>query len=111
MDISHSGAGFPMRKPNNVENTLKGIRAACYALANMKKPNLYDVMIANAKARGVQVTSREEADVIFSNDTTIPMETVIVEDELTHEQRKVQREKNVKIVTAYDIDYVVGQLI
>lgn len=111
MDISCPEGGFPNRRPNNVETTLKGIHAACYALANFKKPNLYDVMAVNAKARGVQVVSREEADIIFSNDTTIPMETVIVEDEVTHEQREVQREKNVKIVTAYDIDYVVGQLI
>lgn len=112
MDVTCSGnlqGSFYV--PNNVENNMKGICATCYALANIRKPNLFDVISLNVKARGVRVYSREEADIIFSNDTTIPMESVIVEDEETKEQKEIKREKDVKIITAYDIDYIVGQLI
>jgi len=66
----------------------------------------------NAMARGTVVDSRNEADIIFSNDTTIPFEIVVEKDEQTGEEKRVVKDKpEVPIITAYDLDYFMGQLL
>ena len=51
---------------NNL-NTVKGQLAyTIEGLAEMKKPNLYDLFEMHAKARGVIVTDKSEADTVFS---------------------------------------------
>lgn len=97
---------------NNLESNLRGTTASCYAMTHLNKPNLYDLVMLNAIARGVIVPDRNEADIIFSNDTTVPIENVETINEETGETGLVQIEKtNVKIVTAYDIDYFMGKMI
>ena len=97
---------------NNLESNLSGVSATCYGMTHLNKANIYDLAMLNADARGIIVTDRNEADIIFSNDTTVPVELVEVEDEVTSEKKFMQREKKeVSIITAYDVDYFMGQML
>ncbi len=97
---------------NNLESNLRGVTAVCYAMTHLSKPNLYSLIGLNAMARGRIVTDRNEADIIFSNDTTPPVEVVEVEDEKTGKKKLVEQVKSdVQIVTAYDTDYFMGRLL
>lgn len=96
---------------NNVENNLSGINAACYAMSNINKPNLYKLIFLNALARGKIVTDRNEADIIFSNDRTIPVEVVAVKNNKDETEFVQQAKENVQIITAYDIVYFVGEML
>lgn len=63
---------------NNVESNLNTVEATCYAVANMQKPNLYDLIHLNVCARGVLVANKDEADVIFDiEDGITPFDTEI----------------------------------
>lgn len=79
---------------NNLENNLKGVTAACYVMVHLSKPNLYDLVLLNIKARGRLVEDRNDADIIFSNDKTA-----------------IENETEVPIITAFDTDYFMGQLL
>lgn len=97
---------------NNLESNLQGVTATCYGLTHLNKANIYDLVMMNAIARGTVVDSRNEADIIFSNDTTIPFEIVVEKDEQTGEEKRVVKDKpEVPIITAYDLDYFMGQLL
>ena len=97
---------------NNLESNLSGVTATCYAMTHLNKPNLYDLVTLNAIARGKIVHDRNQADIIFSNDTTVPYEVVSERDETTGIEKPVLREKpDVPIITAFDTDYFVGQLL
>lgn len=97
---------------NNLESNLRGVTAVCYAMTHLSKPNLYSLIAFNAMARGMMVDNRNDADIIFSNDTTPPVEIVEVEDEKTGKVKLVERVKSdVQIITAYDTDYIMGQLL
>ena len=66
------------RGGNNVESNLKGVAATCYAMVNIKKPNLYDLIQLHIQARGLEVESKEDADVIFDlEDGITPYDTEI----------------------------------
>lgn len=95
---------------NNLESNLSGVQATCYAMTHLNKANLYDLIALNTKARGLLVENRDEADIIFSNDVTIPTETIneVVDGEVI---TKTREKENVKIITAFDIDYFVGQML
>lgn len=97
---------------NNLESNLKGVAATCYGMTHLNKANLFDLISFNANARGNIVTNRNDADIIFSNDTTSPYETVNEVDEKTGKMVSVTRDKaDVPIVTAFDTDYYMGQLL
>ena len=97
---------------NNLESNLKGVTATCYGMTHLNKANLYDLISFNAMARGNIVTDRNEADIIFSNDTTIPYEMVDKIDEKTGKTVSVMKDKtDVPIITAFDTDYFMGQLL
>lgn len=97
---------------NNLESNLQGVTATCYGMAHLNKANIYDLVMMNAIARGSIVTDRNEADIIFSNDTTVPYEIVNELDEVTGTTKPVVKEKpEVPIITAFDIDYFMGQLL
>jgi hypothetical protein len=97
---------------NNLESNLKGVTATCYALTHLNKPNLYDLIYLNVFARGQIVTDRNDADIIFSNDKTIPYEVVEEINPINGLPHRVVKDKNdVPIITAYDIDYYVGKML
>lgn len=90
---------------NNLESNLQGVTATCYGLTHLNKANIYDLVMMNAIARGSIVTDRNEADIIFSNDTTVPYEIVNELDEFTGTTKPVIKEKpEVPIITAFDTD-------
>lgn len=90
---------------NNLESNLHGVTATCYGLTHLNKANIYDLIMMNAVARGSIVTDRNEADIIFSNDTTVPYEIVNELDEVTGTTKPVIKEKpEVPIITAFDTD-------
>ena len=100
------------RGGNNLESNLSGVAATCYAMTHLSKPNLYDLVMLNAAARGTIVTDRNSADIIFSNDTTVPIETIVVQDEESGDIKTTTRgKKDVQIITAYDLDYFMGKMI
>jgi len=51
---------------NNVANNLSGIGYNVKAITNLIKPNLYDLFMLHAQARGEVVSSKEEANTVFS---------------------------------------------
>lgn len=90
---------------NNLESNLQGVTATCYGLTHLNKANIYDLVMMNAIARGSIVTNKNEADIIFSNDTTVPYEIVNELDEVTGTTKPVVKEKpEVPIITSFDID-------
>lgn len=96
----------------NLESNLTGVTATCYAMTHLNKPNIYDLAMLNAMARGTVVTDRNEADIIFSNDTTVPFEIVVEKDETTGEDKRVVKDKvDVPIITSFDTDYFMGILL
>lgn len=97
---------------NNLESNLSGVSATCYGMTHLNKATIYDLVMLNAKARGEITEDRNEADIIFSNDTTLPVETIETKDEKTGVVKAESREKkSVRIVTAFDVDYFMGQLL
>lgn len=97
---------------NNFESNVGGVKDVCKAITNMNKPNIYDLIVLNAQARGIVVTDRNQADIIFSNGPTVPIEVLEVIDEETKEKKYENREKTeVPIIGAFDTDYFMGQLL
>ena len=96
---------------NNIESNLKGVTAVCYAMTHLRKPNLYDLVKLNVAARGEIVAKREDADVIFSLDTTPVTEKVEVVNPKTKEIEVVEKVKDVKIYTPFDVDYYMGEML
>lgn len=97
---------------NNLESNLQGVTATCYGLTHLNKANIYDLVMMNTIARGSIVTDRNEADIIFSNDKTVPYEIINELDEVTGTTKPVVKEKpEVPIITAFDTDYFMGQLL
>lgn len=63
----------------NVVTTKASIYIAMKAMLNIEKPNIYDLAVLNARARGYIVSDKENADTIFSIDEGItPFETDII---------------------------------
>ena len=95
---------------NNVYSNITGATATAWAIANWEKPSLYEIIFANASARGTIVSSRDQADIIFSNDPTKPMVKVIVKDENGRESVQ-EVEKAVTVKDAFDLAYYMGEML
>jgi hypothetical protein len=64
---------------NSVENNQKGMILMAKGMYNLEKPNLYDLFMIHAKARGEIVKNKEEADVVYSIDGNItPFDTDVI---------------------------------
>ena len=66
---------------NNVHGNLSGIAATLQSLVSLKKPNLYDLFVLHAQARGELADSPEVAEVVFSvgNETPFRQEEIASE--------------------------------
>lgn len=51
---------------NNLESNLSGVAATCYAMSNLNKPNIYDLVMLNVMARGIRTNDRNDADIILT---------------------------------------------
>ncbi|WP_025680927.1 TerD family protein [Paenibacillus massiliensis] len=72
-DVSHR---------NNLEGHLSGLALTGYTMANLRKPNLYDLFLLHAEARGQLVAAPEEADLVFSvhsGITPFDLETIMAQ--------------------------------
>lgn len=98
------------RCANNLENNLQGVRAVCYSMTHMSKPNLFDLILMNAAARGCLVDDRNEADIIFDTDETKPVEKIVTGRGEDGEEIFEIKEKDVTVVTPFDVDYIAAQL-
>lgn len=111
MDIS-GNINNMNRSGANLEGNLSGISAMCYGIVKCHKPQMYDLAVINAISRGTIVNDRNEADTIFDINTEKPK--VITEKyiEVQNEKGEVidtrieseEKEKDCKIITPYDID-------
>jgi hypothetical protein len=52
--------------PNNIESNYRGMTALGISMTNLNKMNLFDLFSLHASARGNLVSSKKEADVIYS---------------------------------------------
>ena len=52
----------------NVESNLPSVVVTCKAIVDVKKPNLYDLLMFNVKARGIITANPDEADIRFGLD-------------------------------------------
>lgn len=57
---------------NNVHGNLSGIAVTLQSLVSLKKPNLFDLFLLHAEARGERVGTPESADVVFSVENETP---------------------------------------
>lgn len=64
-DVSINISGIGAGRGNNVDNNKRGITAMGKAFTTLNKPNLYDLFVLHAKARGKIVKDKESADTVF----------------------------------------------
>ena len=98
---------------NNVESNISGITAVCYSMVNMQKPNLYDLITLNVRARGEFTSDREEADLVFDVEQwTETYANKTESDEQKTDQRRAdeqeiehdEKSQYVKVITPYDTE-------
>lgn len=94
--LDMAGGDFSSFRCNNIENNASKIQKVCYALVHCTKPTMGELMKLNAAARGNLVQTREEADIIFSPDTTPAYTEEGVET---------------PIITPYDLEFVMSELL
>ena len=64
---------------NNLESNLSGVALACYAMVNMHRTNLYDLLKLHVAGRGVLCEEKEKADMVFDVEEGItPFDTEIL---------------------------------
>lgn len=81
---------------STVEGGVNKISELIKAIVNMYKerPNLYDLILFNTIARGELVFTPEEADIVFSNNQ-LPFDN---------------SDNHVKVITAYETDYYISNM-
>ena len=99
----------------NTEANLKGVALSVKGIVESFKPNMYDLIMMNVKALGSLTENRNEADIIFDTDTTKPTQKILVEvrnekGEVIETKEEERVREDVKIVTPYDIDVFMGEL-
>lgn len=66
---------------NNVDANLGGIQLTLKSFLDLNKPNLYDLFLLHAQARGVLVDAPAEADTVFSVENETPFRLDIIASE------------------------------
>lgn len=82
------------RHANAIENHLSGSSIIAYALTNMHKPTIYDLVYLNALARGSMVNNIDEADYVFCVDNTMEYTELV-------ESRKVQKTEQEDLIKKF----------
>ena len=98
--------------PRCVEGNIKGISATVMGIVQAHKPNMYDLAFLNAKAAGIIVTDRNDADVIFDTNLTKPVVTITKYIEVQNENGEVintrieteEKVKDCRIISPWDLD-------
>lgn len=96
---------------NNLESNFSSVQGVCHSMVNVGKTNLYALVSLNAIARGKITADRDEADIIFDNDLTKPREKRLVEIREDGGELYTVAPKDTPIITAFDVDYYMGQML
>jgi len=65
--------------PNNIENNYRGMTALGISMTNLNKMSLFDLFSLHALARGNLVSSKKDAEVIFSvNEGVTPCDISLI---------------------------------
>lgn len=118
LDVAMNISGLN-RSCANLEKNLRGASAICYGIVNGHKPNMFDLAILNAVARGTLTLNRNDADVIFDTDLTKPVEIITKHIEVQNEKGEVidtrieteEKIKDCRIISPWDIDIWVGEML
>ncbi|MBO4888365.1 MAG: hypothetical protein J5589_08655, partial [Firmicutes bacterium] len=96
---------------NNLESNIHGVTAIGYAMTHVRKPMLDDLIRLNAQARGEITDNRDEADIIFDTDTSLPVRIFENQREDGTIFEDIEERKDVPIITPFDLDYFMGQML
>ena len=77
-------------------------------MTHLSKPNLYDLVFMNGIARGCCISDKKESDVVFSSH---PETVVITEKTFDDDGKEIEVTKEIPVITPFDIDYIVGNLL
>ena len=94
------GSRYTACRPNNAATNYNRVKVICEAYTDIAKPNMYDLIALNMAARGLHVADKQDADIIFSPDST-PVFRVGLDGE----------ETQIPVITPYDVDYFMGELL
>lgn len=105
--------------PRCVEGNIRGLSAIAMGICQSNKPQMYDLAILNAKSHGNIVTDRNEADTIFDINTEKPIIRTEKTIEVQNEKGEVidtrieieEKVKDCRIITPYDIDIWMGEML
>lgn len=86
---------------NTLEANLVGTTLTTYGIINMARPTMFDTVLLNAIARGEVVDTKDDADIIFDYDYNTEENSVYLSN----------AGKQVRLVTPYDIDVYMSDLI
>ena len=96
-----------------MESNISGITAVCYSMVNMQKPNLYDLITLNVRARGEFTSDREEADLVFdveqwtetyTNETESGKQKTLKRRADEQEIERDDKSQDRKVITPYDTE-------
>ena len=93
---------------NNLESNKDKTDYTLYAMTHLSKPNLYDLVFMNGIARGYCVSDKEESDIVFSSH---PETVVRTEKTFDDDGKEIEVTKEIPVITPFDIDYIVGNLL
>lgn len=97
-------------KINRIESHVPTVKIMGDAFADIGKTNLYDLIMMNVNSRGMRVDDKRDADIIFSLDRKKPTESRVVYDDYGKATSVEEFELDVDVVTPFDIDYIVSNL-
>ena len=103
----------------NLEGNLRGVSAMCYGIVKGHKPQMYDLAVMNAVARGSIVKDRNDADTIFDINTEKPKIITRKYIEVQNEKGEVidtrveteEKEKDCRIITPYMIEVWMSEML
>ena len=103
----------------NLERNLSSVSAMCYGIVKGHKPQMYDLAMMNALARGSIVEDRNDADTIFDMNTEKPKIVTKKYIEVQNEKGEVidtrveteEKEKDCRIITPYDVDIWTSEML
>ncbi len=96
---------------NNLESNFHGVTALGYAMTHLRKPTLDELIRLHVQARGEIVDQRDEADIIFDTNTAVPEMLVQKAKEDGTVELEIVERKDVPIITPFDLDYYMGQML
>ena len=105
--------------PRCVEGNVKGLSATAMGIVQSRKPQMYELAMMNAAARGTIVENRDEADTIFDVNTEKPIMRIEKCVEIQNEKGEAigqrvdveEKEKECRIITPYMTDVWQGEML